>query len=179
MVLQSSGSCFWDICMILRRWEKYKNGGWIVLAFSSPKAEFTDQSLIEFKVWCNIQSLNVAVSREGEGEREREREREREDTKQLYRFLPQSGSSHVPPCTSKESSLKSISNYNCSSTKTRDFKLLKHKSKRFPMLKHKRKRLHMLKHKSKKLLFRQNYTENCLRVEHFIYYQWCSQIQIR
>jgi len=29
-------------------------------------------------------------------ESEREREREREDTKQLYRFLPQTGSSLVP-----------------------------------------------------------------------------------
>jgi len=29
-------------------------------------------------------------------EREREREREKKDTKQLYRFLPQTGSSHVP-----------------------------------------------------------------------------------
>jgi len=27
--------------------------------------------------------------------REREREREKKDTKQLYRFLPQTGSSHV------------------------------------------------------------------------------------
>jgi len=29
-------------------------------------------------------------------EREREREREMKDTKQLYRFLPQTRSSHVP-----------------------------------------------------------------------------------
>jgi len=29
-------------------------------------------------------------------EREREREREKKDTKQLYRFLPQTRSSHVP-----------------------------------------------------------------------------------
>jgi len=29
-------------------------------------------------------------------EREREREREKKDTKQLYRFLPQTGSSLVP-----------------------------------------------------------------------------------
>jgi len=29
-------------------------------------------------------------------EREREREREKKDIKQLYRFLPQTGSSHVP-----------------------------------------------------------------------------------
>jgi len=46
-----------------------------------------------------------------------------------------------PPCTFNESSLKSISDYNCSSSKARDFKLLKHRSKRFPILKHKRKRL--------------------------------------
>jgi len=29
-------------------------------------------------------------------QREREREREKKDTNQLYRFLPQTGSSHVP-----------------------------------------------------------------------------------
>jgi len=29
-------------------------------------------------------------------EREREREREKKDTKKLYKFLPQTGSSHVP-----------------------------------------------------------------------------------
>jgi len=34
--------------------------------------------------------------REREIEREREREREKKDTKQLYRFLPQTGSSPVP-----------------------------------------------------------------------------------
>jgi len=73
---------------------------------------------------------------------------------------------------------KSISDYNCSSIKARDFKLLKHKSKRFSMLKHKCRRLPMLKHKIKRLLFKQNYIENCLRVEHLIYNQWCSQIQI-
>jgi len=31
-----------------------------------------------------------------EREREREREREKKETKQLYRFLPQTGNSHVP-----------------------------------------------------------------------------------
>ena len=37
-----------------------RKGGWIVLAFSSPKIEFNDHSLIEFRVWCNVQSLNAA-----------------------------------------------------------------------------------------------------------------------
>ena len=64
------------------------------------------------------------------------------------------------PCTSKESSLISISDYNCSSTKARDFKLLKHKNKRFPMLKHTRKSLPMLKHKRKRLLNKHNYKKN-------------------
>jgi len=34
--------------------------------------------------------------RESERERERKREREKKDTKQLYRFLPQTRSSPVP-----------------------------------------------------------------------------------
>jgi len=36
------------------------------------------------------------INRERERERESEREREKRDIKQLYMFLPQSGSSHVP-----------------------------------------------------------------------------------
>jgi hypothetical protein len=36
------------------------------------------------------------IKPEKEAERERERERERKDTKQLYKFLPQTKSSHVP-----------------------------------------------------------------------------------
>jgi len=39
---------------------------------------------------------NAADKVKREGEREREREREKKDTKQLYRFLQQYGSSHVP-----------------------------------------------------------------------------------
>jgi len=34
--------------------------GWIVLAFSSLKTEVTDQKLIEFRFWCNVQNLNAA-----------------------------------------------------------------------------------------------------------------------
>jgi len=36
------------------------------------------------------------IKTEREKKREREREREKKDTKQLYRFLPQTGSSSVP-----------------------------------------------------------------------------------
>jgi len=43
-----------------------------------------------------MQRIKIEREREREGEREREREREKKDTKQLYRFLPQTGSSHVP-----------------------------------------------------------------------------------
>ena len=46
----------------------------------------------------------------------------------------------------------------------RDFKLLKHNCKRFPMLKNLIKKLPMLKHNCKRLLFKQNYKENCLRL---------------
>jgi len=37
----------------------------------------------------------IKTEREGERERERERERAKRDTKQLYRVLPQTGSSPV------------------------------------------------------------------------------------
>ena len=67
-----------------------RRGGWIVLAFSlfSP-TEVTVQKQIEFSFWSDVQNLNAA-------DKNREREREKKDTKQLYRFLPQTGSSHVP-----------------------------------------------------------------------------------
>jgi len=47
-------------------------------------------------------------------EREREREREKKDTKQLYRFLPQTGSSPVPLALPRRVHKNVISNYNCS-----------------------------------------------------------------
>ena len=43
-------------------------------------------------------------------------------------------------------------------------KLLQHNYRRFPMLKNKIKRLPMLKINCKRLLFKQNYKENCLRL---------------
>ena len=75
---------------------------------------------------------------------ERERERERE---QLYRFLPQTGSSHVLLALRREFTKNVISDYKCSMLQlARDFKLLKHNCKRFPMLLNTVKRLPMLKH---------------------------------
>jgi len=70
-----------------------------------------------------------------EREREREREREKKDTKQLYKFLPQTGSSHVPLALPRRVHSNVISDYKCSLLKlARDFKLLKHNCKRFLML---------------------------------------------
>jgi len=84
----------------LWRWEKHR-GGWIVLAFSSfSPTEVTDQKQIEFNFWSVNQNLNAA---------DKNREREKKDTKQLYKFLPQTGSSPVPFTTAhfyKEGSLK-------------------------------------------------------------------------
>ena len=77
------------------RWEKHKKWGWSVLAFSSfSPAEATDQKQIEFSFWSDNQNINAADKTERE--RERETEREKKDTKQLYRFLPQTGSSPFP-----------------------------------------------------------------------------------
>jgi len=65
-----------------------------VLAFSSfSPTEVTDQKQIKFSFSGDVQNLNAADRTERE--REREREREKKDTKQLYRSLPQTGSSHV------------------------------------------------------------------------------------
>jgi len=56
-------------------------------------------------------------------ERERERERRKKDTKQLYRFLPQTGSSLVPLALSRKITKNVISDYKCSLLNlARDFK---------------------------------------------------------
>jgi len=47
--------------------------------------------------------------------------REEERHKQLYRFLPQTGSSLVPLALSRRVHYNVISDYNCSSTQARDF----------------------------------------------------------
>jgi len=67
-----------------------------VLAFSSfSPIEVTYQKQIKFSFSSDNQNLNAADKTERERERERER-REKRETKQLYRFLPQTGSSPVP-----------------------------------------------------------------------------------
>jgi len=63
-----------------------------------------------------------------------EREREKKDTKQLYMFFPQTGSSLVPLALPRFTK-NVISDYNCSLLQlARYFKLLKHNCKRFLML---------------------------------------------
>ena len=57
--------------------------------FFSHKTEVTVQKQIEFSFESEVQNLNAA-------DKYREREREKKETKQLYRFLPQTGSSLVP-----------------------------------------------------------------------------------
>jgi len=99
----------------------------------------------------------------GEREREREREREKRKTQNNYTSSFHNLEVVLSPLHFQGEFTKSVSDYNCSSTKAKDFKLLKHKSKRFPMLKSTRKRFPMLKHKSMRLLIKQNYIENCLR----------------
>jgi len=61
-----------------------------VFPFSSfSPTEVTDQKQIEFSFLGDNQNLNAADKNKG-------REREKKDTKQLYRFLPQTGSSPIP-----------------------------------------------------------------------------------
>jgi len=95
-----------------------------VLAFSSfsPKLKHTDQKQVEtaYEVMFRT-NLQRIKNREREREKERERERRKKDTKQLYMFLPQTGSSHVPLALPRRVHYKVISDYNCSSTQARDF----------------------------------------------------------
>jgi len=114
---------FW----IAWRWEKYKKRGWIVLAFSSFfPIEVTNQKQLDYSFWRDVQILTVA---------DKNREREKKDTKQLYMFLPQTGSSLVPLALLRRVHSNVISDYKWSLLKlARDFKLLKHNNKRFPML---------------------------------------------
>ena len=72
----------------MSRWEKTQEEGWIVLTFSSiSPSEITDQKQLEYNFWSDVQILGAADKLEREKE---------ERHKQLYRFLPQTGSSHVP-----------------------------------------------------------------------------------
>ena len=58
------------------------------MTFSSfSLTEVTGQKQLEYNFESDVQILNAAV---------KPREREKRDTKQLYRFLPQTGSSPVP-----------------------------------------------------------------------------------
>ena len=67
-----------------------------MLALSSfSPTEVTDQKQIKFSLLGDVLNINAADKTHTHTEREREREREK-DTKQLYRFLPQTGSSPVP-----------------------------------------------------------------------------------
>jgi len=93
--------------------------------------EVTDQKQIEFNFWSDNKNLNAA----DKTHTHKEREREKKDTKQLDRFLPQTGSSPAPLHFQEEFTKNVISDYNCSLLQlARDFKLLKHNCNRFPML---------------------------------------------
>jgi len=167
-------SWFWQILKV----RETQEGGWIVFSFSlfSP-TEVIDQKQIEFSFWCDNQNLNAA-DKNRERERERERERTRKDTKQLYRFLPQIGSSHFPLALPRRVHQNVISDYNCSLLQlARDFKLLKHNCKRFPMLKNTIKRLSMLYAHAQlqETSIQTELQRNLFEVEHLIYNQWCSQ----
>ena len=100
-----------------------------MFAFSSfSPTEVTVQKQIEYSFWSDNQNLNAA-------DKNKEREREKKDTKQLDRFLPQTGSSPAPLHFQEEFTKNVISDYNCSLLQlARDFKLLKHNCNRFPML---------------------------------------------
>jgi len=70
-----------------------QEGGWIMLAFSSfSPTEVNGQKQLDYIFWSDVQNLN-ATDKNIYIYIYRERERERE---QLYRFLPQTGSSHIP-----------------------------------------------------------------------------------
>jgi len=96
---------------------KYKKGGWIVLAFSSfSPTEVTDQKQLGYIFWSDVEILDAA------DKTERERVKE-ERHKQLYRFLPQTGSSHVPLALPRRVHYNVISDYKCSLLNlARDFK---------------------------------------------------------
>ena len=97
-----------------------------------------------------------------ERERERERERKKKDTNELYRFLPQTGSSHVPLALPRRVHYNVISDYKCSSLNlARDFKCSSKLQETSYAPEHNQE-TSMLKHKSKRLLIKQNYKEKCL-----------------
>ena len=122
----------------------------------------------QIKIWCDVQNWMQRIKTEIE--------REKKDTKQLYRFLPQTGSSPVPLALPRRVYWNVISNYNCSILQlVWDFKLLKHTSKRFPMLKHTSKRLPNAQAHKQETYNQTDLHRKLFEFEHLIYNQWCSQ----
>jgi hypothetical protein len=80
-------------------------------------------------------------------------------------FLPQSRESY-PPCTSKESSLKLISDYK---------QLLKHKSKRLQTTQAQTQESSYAQAQKQESSKQTQLHKNMFEVEHLIYNQWCSQ----
>jgi len=76
-----------------------------VLAFSSFSPTEVTQKQLEYSFWSDVQILDAADKTERE---------EEERHKQLYRFLPQTGSSHVPIALPRRVQYNVISDYKCS-----------------------------------------------------------------
>jgi len=132
-----------------------RRGGWIVFLKTSSLTFW--RTVLRFRVWSSsesewVQSLCAA---------NKCKEQMKKEHKQLYRFLPQTGSSHVPLALPRRVPLKcniklqvsqshKKETYLCSRTTPRDFyaqshlketSMLKDNSKRLPLVNHNWKRL--------------------------------------
>jgi len=99
-------------------------------------------------------------------QREREREREREkNTKKLYKFLPQTRSSHVPLALPRRVHYNVISDYKCSLLKlARDFKCSSTTARDFLSFWTQSRDFYAQAQLQETSKFKQNYKEKCLKL---------------
>jgi len=128
------------------RWEKPQEGGveWCV---SKTLVLFCSRTVLRFRVWRSsesewVQSLVQRIIRI---------EQRKKEHKQLYRFLPQTGSSLVPLALPRRVPLKCNVRLQVAQSHKKETSLLKDNSKRLPLLNHNWKRLPMLNHNWKRL----------------------------
>jgi len=157
-----------NISLVSREGEKNtRRGGWIVLAFSSfSPTEVTDQKQLKYSFWSDVQILDATDKTERKKE---------EGHKQLYRFVPQTGSSLVPLALSRKVYYNVISDYKCSLLNlARDFKCSSTTAKDFPCS-WTQSRDFYAQAQLQKTSNQTKLQRKMFDVEHLIYNQWCLQ----
>ena len=114
------------------RWEKHKKGGGVELC-SQIFSSLSIRTVLRFRVWSSSESCAA----------DKCKEQRMKEHKQLYRFLPQTGSSPVPLALPRRVPLKCNVGLQVAQSHKKETSLLKDNSKRLPLLNHNWKRLNL------------------------------------